>query len=167
MQKFTTAIYCLALSLFIYSCGGSSSKEGAKTDEAKSTATPIVNLKAIAGKSIAEVETVLGKPESTEKVSPGETPCKENPCDKASYQSGKFEIVFINGKADWITINNVADHELNENNIELLGLPHSEPAFKNAASVIRWEKAEGINTISFFSNGAGKIGYVDIKTATE
>jgi hypothetical protein len=167
MKNFATIVFSLALSAFIYSCGEPSTKEAEKADAGKSTATTIVNLKTIAGKSIQEVEAVLGKAESTEKASPSDTPCKENPCDKAFYQSGKFEIIYINGKADWITINNVSDHELNDKNIELLGLPASAPAFNNAASVIRWEAVEGINTISFFNNGSGKIDYVNIKTATK
>jgi hypothetical protein len=167
MKNFTTILCSLALSVFIYSCGEPSTKEPEKADAGKSPSTTIVNLKTIAGKTSQEVEAILGKAESTEKASPSGTPCKENPCDKSLYQSGKFEIIYINGKADWITINNVSDHALNDKNIELLGLPASEPAFNNPTSTIRWEAVEGINSISFFNNGSGKIDYINIKTATK
>jgi len=171
MKNLTTSLFFFILSLLICSCGDSSSKEadktsGENTNQTKPAASSVVNLPGIAGKTMAEVEAVLGKAESTEKANPSGTPCKENPCDKAFYQSGKFEILFINGKSDWITINNLSDHELSENNIELLGLPRSAPAFNNPAITIRWEAVEGIKTISFFNNGSGKIDYVNIKVTT-
>ncbi len=170
MKKFPVAILLLAFAVVIYSCGSSSDKTESATEEkasvTKSTITPVVNVSAIAGKSPEEVEAILGKAESTEKASPGGTPCKENPCDKSFYQAEKFEVIFINGKADWITVNNLSDHELNENNIALLGLSPSTPAFSNP-NIIRWENDDGIKQVSFLSNGAGKIDYADVKVATK
>jgi len=64
----------------------------------------IVNVDNLARKSKDAIERLLGKPNETEKVSPSNTPC---PCDKYFYLEGLIEIVFINGQADWITINNV------------------------------------------------------------
>ena len=56
----------------------------------------------IAGKTPEEVTQILGSPTSTEIVVPSRTPC---PCTKNDYQNSMIEIVFIEGKADWITIN--------------------------------------------------------------
>jgi hypothetical protein len=46
---------------------------------------------------------LLGQPNSKEQVSPSGTPC---PCNKYNYIYDLIEIVYINGKADWITVNN-------------------------------------------------------------
>ncbi|NEZ64615.1 hypothetical protein D0962_17780 [Leptolyngbyaceae cyanobacterium CCMR0082] len=54
----------------------------------------------VAEKTPEEVVSILGEPSSQETVTPSNTPC---PCDKFIYRGGKVEIVYINGKADWIT----------------------------------------------------------------
>ena len=64
----------------------------------------IVNVDNLARKSKDSIERLLGEPNDTEKVSPSNTPC---PCDKYSYLDGLVEVVFINGQADWITVNNI------------------------------------------------------------
>jgi hypothetical protein len=58
----------------------------------------------LVGKSENEIATLLGQPNSKEQVSPSGTPC---PCNKYNYIYDLIEIVYINGKADWITINNI------------------------------------------------------------
>jgi hypothetical protein len=61
-----------------------------------------VKVSDFAGKSMQQVEKVLGKSTAKESVKPSRTPC---PCDKLSYRNGQVQIVFMNGKADWITVN--------------------------------------------------------------
>lgn len=74
-----------------------------------------VEVPSIAGKNKKEIEMILGKPNKKEKVTPSKTPC---PCDKYYYINNLVEIVFINGVADWITVNNtrtfvkVGDHTI-------------------------------------------------------
>ncbi len=63
----------------------------------------VVDIDKIAGKSPSEVKTILGEPEKKEKSNPSGTPC---PCDKCYYLNELVEIIYMNGKADWITINN-------------------------------------------------------------
>lgn len=60
------------------------------------------NIDNIAGKNEEETEQILGNSELKESVNPSRTPC---PCPKNTYLGGTVEIVFIKGKADWITIN--------------------------------------------------------------
>jgi hypothetical protein len=60
------------------------------------------DVERISGKSKDEVSKYLGEPDSEENVSvKGEI----NDCEKVSYIEGMIEVVFINGKADWIRIN--------------------------------------------------------------
>ncbi|KQB37113.1 hypothetical protein [Flavobacterium aquidurense] len=126
-----------------------------------------IDLKSIAGKNIIEVESILGKPDKIEPFLESSTPCKNKPCQKGYYQKDKFEIIFINEKADWITINNLSEYDFDEENIEIFGLKKTEPEFKNPQDLIRWKNIEGINEISIFNDSFGKISYAYIKTSTE
>ncbi|RDC61687.1 WbqC family protein [Adhaeribacter pallidiroseus] len=65
----------------------------------------VVIVDDIAGKSKSQIEEIFGEPNKKEKVNPSNANC---PCDKYTYLSNRIEIVFINKKADWITINNPA-----------------------------------------------------------
>lgn len=67
-----------------------------------SQAFPALKISDIAGNTPDVVAKVLGSPTSTETVNPSRTPC---PCEKQIYKNGEIEIVFIEGRADWITIN--------------------------------------------------------------
>lgn len=126
----------------------------------------IVDIKKVVGKSLKEVEKVLGKAEGTEKVRPSNTPCKQNPCTKAYFQLNKYEIVFIDGKADWITINDVAYLNFVDSSLELLGLPETKPTSEKPSDMIKWEKVSSIKEINYFSNTFGGIDYIYIKAKT-
>lgn len=54
----------------------------------------------VAGKPKAAVEKVLGKADACETVSPS----KVGKVPKCVFKGGRVEVVFINGKADWITV---------------------------------------------------------------
>lgn len=51
---------------------------------------------ALAGKSEKEVAEVLGKPGTCSKIKNG---------PKCEHKDGQLEVVFIKGRADWITVN--------------------------------------------------------------
>ncbi|MFV5685891.1 hypothetical protein ACM55I_10600 [Flavobacterium sp. GB2R13] len=127
----------------------------------------IIDVSSIIGKNKTEIEKILGKPDNVEMIKPSNTPCVNVPCEKANYQSDKFEIVFINDKSDWITINKVSEFEINNENIELLGLELREPSSNNPGNVTKWNNIENIKEISIFDNGSGKIDYIYIKNLTE
>jgi hypothetical protein len=113
------------------------------------------------------VAQVLGAPDSMELVRPSNTPCQEQPCKKLTYQGGKYEIVFINGVADWITINQTLAYSLDTTVIEYLGLPKAAPTFRNPGMVTRWEDIAGLREVNAFDNGSGKVGYFYIKCVTK
>lgn len=146
--------------LFLASCGNS------KAENENDSNKNIIDVKTIIGKTEKEIEKILGKAENSEKVSPSNTPCKEIPCEKKFYQKDKFEIVFIDGKSDWITINNTSNFDFNSENITLLGLPSTVPNFENTMT-INWKNIENINEVTFFSNGDNKIEYIYIKAYTK
>ena len=158
----------LLLPLIFASCGNNTKKESTtQSSKVEIANNKIISIKDIVGKTKEEVANLLGKSEKAEKVKPSNTPCAKYGCDKIFYQGGKFEVVFINDKADWITINNTSEYSLDDNAITLLGLNQSKATFKNVSSVIRWEQIEGINEISFFNNGSNKVDYIYVKGFTK
>ena len=134
--------------------------------EGEEGALELIHLDDIAGMTRSHIEVILGPASRVEMVRPGNTPCQEQPCEKVFYQGGKYEIVFIDGVADWITIYQAAVFELNDSVIECLGLPKTPPTFSNPNMVIRWENIMGLREISFFNNGSGRVAYIYIKCAT-
>lgn len=127
----------------------------------------VVDVKKITGKSKIEVDKILGKSDKVEPFTESSTPCKNVPCEKAFYQKDKYEIIFIKGKADWITINNLSEYDFTEENIQIFGIPITRPEFSNPQNLIRWKDIEGINEINIFNNGSGKISYAYIKSFTD
>lgn len=124
-------------------------------------------LKRVAMQPLNVVATVLGAPSKVEVVRPNNTPCQSEPCQKAIYQKGKYEIVFINGLADWITINKTLAYRFDTSAIEELGLPDERPSFNNPESVIRWQNIDGLREVSIFNNGSDRVAYFYIKCTTE
>lgn len=132
--------------------------ESCSSDSSKSTPTEkvsqqeklILNVKDFMGKSLIDVEQIIGKAEKIEKVKG--YPCQKSKCERAFFEKEKYEVIFKKGKVDRITINNTEDFTNDNNAIEKLGLPASEPSSKNPGNFVRWSSVEGMQEISFFSN---------------
>ena len=127
----------------------------------------IIDVSTIIGKNKTDIEKILGKPDNVEMIKPINTPCQDTACEQANYQSNKFEIVFINDKADWITINQVSEYEINDESIELLGLEAALPTFNSPGNVTKWNNIENIKELSIFDDGSGHMGYISIKAITK
>lgn len=130
-----------------FSCGNTEKPKESKTIEKVSV---ILDLTQIANKTEKEVEKTLDKAEKSEIIKG--YPCENANCKKAFYKSEKIEIIFKEGKANRITINETTDLTDKENALELLGLKNKKPTFKNTGNVIRWENVDGIAEISCFTN---------------
>lgn len=165
-----TKILVFVTSLILASCGDNKISQTENKVQAVHVnpvkIDKVIDIADIANKSIKDVNILLGKPNSMGKAKPSGTPCKTNPCDKAFYKDSKFEIIFINKVADWITINNVSNLPMNEDLITSLGLPKTKPTFSNPSDVIKWTNIKGFLEIGFYNNGSGKVDYIYIKTKT-
>ena len=77
----------------------------------------MLDVHAFAGKAQADVAKVLGAPSRKEKSKYG---------PKLSYRDGKVEVVFIDGKADWITVSGMSGVPFDSNSIERMrrAFPH-------------------------------------------
>ena len=136
--------------ILILSCGDS---------QTTTSQPPLLEIKNIAGHSVKEVSTALGEATEMESI---KLEGKKNP--KYSYKAGAIEIVFINGKADWITVT-LNNGTFDKTALGIIGLPPADPAFGNQ-SVMRWKDYEGLLSVSLFPKEGG-IDYFYIKTATE
>lgn len=119
------------------------------------SADVIVNVPKIAGKSKAEVEKEIGGPNSCVPTKYGE---------QCFYEKADTEIMFIDGKSDWITINKMNGLPYSKESLAALGLPVAEPVF-NSASIMRWDNLAGILEVSLLSQGKS-VGYAYIKVKT-
>ena len=134
----------------------------ANTEEAKPIAVEkapiLIDIQKIAGRNRKQVETFIGPPDRKKPQHVTDSPCDKLACQQYTYRNGQFEIVFINNKADWITIHKVNDFGFSREATEFLGLPISTPDFAGDG-VIRWKYISGINEISIFTDGNGGIDY--------
>ncbi|MBM3263054.1 MAG: hypothetical protein FJY97_06460 [candidate division Zixibacteria bacterium] len=115
----------------------------------------LADIPAIATKSQAEVAKLLGSPTSQSKSKYGA---------KCVYSKGAIEIVFINGKADWITVY-LPNASYSKEALAFLKLPVKSPTFSNA-NVIRWTNLPGLLEVSIFPSG-NKVDYEYIKVKTK
>jgi hypothetical protein len=149
MKKLKKVIILLLFGpLLMTSCGGKPSESNKEKTTAK--VSLILDLTQIVNKTEQEIEKALDKAEKSEIIKG--YPCENAKCKKAFYKSEKIEIIFKEGKAHRITINETSDLTENENALELLGLKNQKPTFKNTGNVIRWENVDGIAEISCFTD---------------
>jgi len=116
----------------------------------------VIEVQAIAGKSKQEVTSVLGNPSSCTGSKLGE---------KCRYDKGESEIIFINGKSDWITIEGLNSIPYSADALMALGLKASKPSFKNEFT-IRWVHIQGLLEVSVFPSGTN-VDYAYIKVRTK
>lgn len=119
-------------------------------------AEPIVDILKIAGKAESEVALYLGGPSSCSHSKYGE---------KCNYEKGETEIVFINGKADWITVEGIDSIPFSRSALPSLGLKEASPSFSNNFT-LRWNSIQGLIEVSLFK-GSANSDYAYIKTKTK
>lgn len=131
------------------------------TNQAKTTLSshnkiiPIIDVLSISGKTKVELGSILGSPKSCTSIKYGE---------KCEYSKARTEIVFINNKADWITVNQLNNIPYSADALEFIGIPKSSPSFSND-NVMRWKNINGFLEIAIFPSGK-KVNYAYIKVKT-
>ena len=124
----------------------------------------IVDLVSIAGKTKNEVALVLGD------ATPADEFNQEKYGEKLYYQERKFEIVYRNGYADWITITGLKNIPFESRSIRSLGFKNvPQPTFQNQ-HIIRWVRLGGaIRQIQMSPDQEGKVWmfYIQIASSVE
>lgn len=118
-------------------------------------AEPVIDINKIAGKSENEVEKYLGKPIS----------CGNNKYGKkCQYKKAETEVVFIQGKADWITVEGMDGVPFTISALSALGLQEAKPSFSDNFT-LRWNTIKGIKEVSIFKGGTSSdYAYIKVKT---
>jgi hypothetical protein len=115
----------------------------------------LVDMSQIAGKNADEVQAVLGAPEECEDALYSR---------RCRYSPGRTEIQFINGKADWITVNGWSDEELAPEALDRIGIRPAEPEEESATELI-WRDSSGYKEVRLVG-GDGRLSYARIKAIT-
>lgn len=109
-------------------------------------ARTILKVGSVAGRAPSEVEAILGKPVRNETyLVAGEKAMK------CFYKGGLVEIVYIHGKADWITLMFLGNIPMPDNSssiLELVGLPPREPSWESPGRMLRWDNFAGFRVIN-------------------
>jgi hypothetical protein len=128
-----------------------------------------VNLFNIANKNLDSVEVELGKGKLIDQVKDTKSGCSE--CPKYSFRNGDIEIVFINDRADWITVRNM-DASFKNCTIDILGPFDCINRNVKTDHVLRWYNVKGFKEVALFrkyedKKATSRVDYAYIKTSTE
>lgn len=143
---------------------GRSGTENSGQDSTVIKANAIIPLRQIAGKSRNEVEKIVGKGKFVKNWKDKRAGCVK--CPKYFYRGDTLEIIYIDGKADRITINNPAGYSFNEDLTAALGLPSMAPSFNNG-DVMRWYGYENLREVMAAGDGHGNINFVLVKAIAD
>ncbi len=99
---------------------------------------------------MGNVEKILGNYSHKEEIKPSGVPTDYKICEKAYYVNKSIEIAYIDGKADWITINNPQNAVFDKSILLQLGLEKIEPTFAND-NVVRWNNIPPFQEIAIFA----------------
>ncbi|MCX6216593.1 hypothetical protein [Spirosoma sp.] len=148
-------LYSIGVVMFLYVLGNLFASNDPKPLK------PVLALEHIANHSIEEVQKEVGKGEFKLNWKDKKAGCLT--CPKYTYKDDSLEVIYIDGKADRITLNHLQAYPFNDYFITALGLPYKEADFKNE-SVIRWYNYQGFKEIMTFNDGNGQVHYGLIKT---
>lgn len=115
----------------------------------------LIDVPALAGKNKLEVSELIGSPVSCAISKYGE---------KCQFEKAETEIVFIEGRADWITVEGLDEIPFSNSTLEFLGFASRKPTFSNSFTK-RWEPLQGLRSVSLFKGGDNS-DYAYIKAYT-
>lgn len=131
---------------------------------------PWIELTSIIGRDQGAVDGALGAPSACESVSPS----KVGKSSKCSYRDGNVEVVFIKGKADWITVYgtdsrapaSALDVSFDAASLAQLGLSGS-PTATSPIGVFWKGSVQGTREVTMFGQKGGKVSYFYVKAFTD
>jgi hypothetical protein len=111
--------------------------------QAPGSTAAVVKIGEIVGKTPDELRATLGAPLSCE-ASLYSTRC--------SYSPGATEVVFIDGRADWITVKALGETKLDPAALPRIGLPQSKPKISEPTRLV-WTDIEGLREVQAVGDG--------------
>lgn len=97
---------------------------------------------------------VARRPEAVEEVL-GAGACEvEGDGTRCAYRGGTVEVLFVDGLADWITLQDMSDATFSTEALQYLGLTPTQPTLGNE-HVLRWSNIEGLHQVAIFPGQPG------------
>ena len=116
------------------------------------------NVPSVAGKSVAEVERILGRPDGRSGLSlVGQV--------RHTYRRGAVEVVFVDDKAGWIKLHDTRGLPFSRDALVRLGLPPRKPTYVNRNHVMSWDNISNLREVSLYAGSSG-VSYVLVCAAT-
>lgn len=117
-------------------------------------------LSAVAGKTPNDLAVILGQPTSQDTTT-------VNGAVSAmwTYRGGEIEVVYVDGKADWITFNPSSPLRYLPASLAAIGVHPREPTTR-AQAAMRWTNIPGVREVSMFPGQGAMLSYIYIKTRT-
>lgn len=115
----------------------------------------VIDVPSFVGKTKLETSKIIGEPTSCSPSKYGE---------KCLFDKAETEIVFIEDRADWITIEGIDDIPFTEDTIKSLGFSTHKPSFSNSFTM-RWDSIDNLISVSIFKGGTNS-DYAYIKAYT-
>jgi hypothetical protein len=121
----------------------------------------LIDFKSIAGKSLVQVESIVGKPSKCNR------PYVENVLH-CFFKAGAIDIFFVNDVSDWITISTFEKYPYAIESISYIGLtslPDSKPT-ANMGWLTHYEPYLNYKSIMLGKGENGLLAYISIKVNT-
>ena len=138
---------------------------GARAANAADSAPPpipvVIDVSTIAGKTPPEVAGILGAP-----VRRGAAASDGKNYPAYHYRNGRVQVVFVDGKADWITIQRLDSVPFARHALGAFGLPVAVPS-SESAEVIRWTRVAGLRELSIFARPDSGVDYATVFVRSE
>ncbi len=80
--------------------------------------------------------------------------------EKRAYRQGKVEVVYVEGRANWIKLYDTSGLRFSQASLSMLGLPAKRPTYVNRNHVMGWNKICNLKEVSFYADGSGGVSSV-------
>lgn len=161
MRNFSSGSLLLLISLLVACSEGGPPRDSAAVAPEP---TPILDIHSIAGKTPAEVETVLGSP-STRTTAKHEG--RELP--NYLYRGDSIDIRYVNGRAEWIDISGLQQLTFGPDVIRAFGIHDAPPPTQHTEHVIQWldYTVPGFRNVYIFPAAPSGVHYIYFQVSRE
>lgn len=121
--------------------------------------TPGASLDArpLAGQAEIGIRSLLGNPSACEDVQKGR---------KCRYAQGATDVTYIDGMADWISVEDLAGAPFSAEALARVGLPTNEDPIESTPQLIRWQNLGGFREVTLHAGPGGRAARIDMKMST-
>lgn len=116
-----------------------------------------VYARPLAGQAEIGIRSALGNPSACEDVPKGR---------RCRYAQGGTDVVYVDGIADWIVVDDLGGAPFSAAALARVGLPVDEDPLESTPQLIRWQNLAGFREVTLYPSPDGRAGRIEMKTAT-